>query len=125
MAGDEGLLGELLALEAALDARDPGPTGRDYADLLHPDAEELGSSGRRWDRAGLLSLLASAAAVDVRLRDASASLLGPGVALLTYMIDVPLPEGGKRSSLRSSVFLLDGGRWRLRFHQGTPIPVSS
>jgi hypothetical protein len=44
-----------------------------------------------------------------------AVLNGTSAVLLTYR---SFARSG--TTLRSSLWVLDGGRWRLRFHQGTP-----
>jgi ribonuclease HI len=41
--------------------------------------------------------------------------VGAEAVLLTYR-----SQGRTGSSLRSSLWVLDGTQWRLRFHQGTP-----
>ena len=43
------------------------------------------------------------------------SLKGTDTVLLTYR-----SYSRTGSALRSSLWVLDGGQWRLRFHQGTP-----
>jgi xylulose-5-phosphate/fructose-6-phosphate phosphoketolase len=42
------------------------------------------------------------------------------VALVTYRS--VSPDGSKFHSLRSSIWKIIDGRWRMAFHQGTPIP---
>jgi ribonuclease HI len=44
-----------------------------------------------------------------------ADRVGPNAVLLTYR---SFARSG--TTLRSSLWVLDGDRWRLRFHQGTP-----
>ena len=53
------------------------------------------------------------------LPDYSVELVAVDVALATYTSEVRYGdeiEVGRRSSL----WIKDGGRWKLRFHQGTP-----
>ena len=103
---------ELLLLDPAVRA-DPDR----LRELLHPDFLEFGASGRSWDVETIVEALAanpsppSQAPTDLRPVTVAAD-----VVLLTYRIE------GVRSSLRSSVWVRDTGSWRLRFHQGTPIP---
>ncbi|MCU1547706.1 MAG: ribonuclease family protein, partial [Arthrobacter sp.] len=83
--------------------------------LLHPDFTEIGSSGRLWTRDAMMMALEGNPGGATELELLSADLLGEGAVLLTY-------RSYERSgtALRSSLWVLDGSRWRLRFHQGTP-----
>jgi ribonuclease HI len=86
------------------------------AALLHPDFEEIGRSGRLWGRDAIVQEIAAddgaaAAGLDVLGTEA----LSPEIFLLTSRT-----VDARGSSLRSSLWLRVDGRWRLRFHQGTP-----
>jgi ribonuclease HI len=85
-------------------------------ELLHPDFLEFGASGRRWN----LEAVVEALAIDPSSPSQEPTELAPvhvadDVVLLTYRID-----GQDGASLRSSLWVREGGSWRLRFHQGTP-----
>ncbi|MDR6417306.1 ribonuclease HI family protein [Pseudarthrobacter sulfonivorans] len=103
------------ALERELagpDARsDIGRTGV----LLHPDFMEIGSSGRVWTRDAMMMAMEEDPGHHTELEILGADRIGTSAVLLTY-------RSYSRSGtvLRSSLWVLDGGRWRLRFHQGTP-----
>ncbi len=115
---------ELLLLELALARRDGAAVDGELADLIDADAREFGSSGRRWDRAGIVGLLdVGQDGADVVITDGSAEELGAGVVLVTYTISVTAPGGPVRRSLRSSIWVRRPGGWRLRFHQGTVMPA--
>jgi len=45
-----------------------------------------------------------------------------GVVLLTYFARTT-DDAGTRASLRSSLWKLVDGRWRMLFHQGTPTDI--
>jgi ribonuclease HI len=83
--------------------------------LLHPDFMEIGSSGRVWTRDAMMMALEEDPGQHNELEILSADRIGTGAVLLTY-------RSYSRSGtvLRSSLWVLDGSRWRLRFHQGTP-----
>ena len=104
---------EALERELAIpDARsDIGRTGV----LLHPDFMEIGSSGRVWTRDAMMMALEEDPGHHTELEILGADRIGTSAVLLTY-------RSYSRSGtvLRSSLWVLDGGRWRLRFHQGTP-----
>ena len=95
--------------------------------LLASDFSEIGASGQLYDRSTTVDgLLGEAPAVQARLpivQDFVAAELAEDVVLVTYRsireASDDLPE---RSTLRSSIWVLEGGNWRMRFHQGTIIP---
>ncbi len=112
----DALRSELLRLELALAQRRPEalPAGG-YEAVLHPAFHEVGASGRAWTREATLDALDGAPAVDVPIERFRVELLGPGIALATF------DTGGDRPARRVSVWVRDGGRWRVRFHQGSTL----
>lgn len=121
------LLHELTTLETELHSLD---TRRDVSrmdELLHPEFEEFGRSGRKYSREEALSEFGAetnyprVVATDFELAE-----LGKGVALLTYK-SAHRTESGEihQCTLRSSLWLRTNEGWRMRFHQGTPINDSS
>jgi ribonuclease HI len=90
---------------------DIGRTGQ----LLHPDFTEIGTAGRLWTRDAMMMSLEESPAGPVDLDVLSADRIGADTVLLTYR---SYSRAG--SALRSSLWVLDGEQWRLRFHQGTP-----
>lgn len=83
--------------------------------LLHPDFTEIGSSGRVWSRDELMMALEGNPGETAEIEVISAERLSSNTMLLNYR-----SYGRTGSALRSSIWLLDDGRWRLRFHQSTP-----
>lgn len=116
------LLQELQALEVEL--HHPGvPCDRARLEhLLHPRFSEIGRSGRAYDRATVLRYLAERTEIQATHSDAfEVSVVAPGVALLSYRSAFLRPDGSLEAhTLRSSVWVRDGGHWQLRYHQGTP-----
>lgn len=104
----EGLERELLGPEVRGDI---GRTGV----LLHPDFMEIGSSGRVWTRDAMMMALEEDPGERTELEILGADRIGTGAVLLTYR-----SYARSGTILRSSLWVLDNGRWRLRFHQGTP-----
>ncbi|MFK0007071.1 RNase H family protein [Paenarthrobacter sp. NPDC090520] len=82
--------------------------------LLHPEFAEIGQSGRFWTRDAMMVALEEDPGEHVELELLNADRLSENTILLNYR---SLSHAG--SALRSSVWLLDRGQWRLRFHQGT------
>lgn len=120
-AADDAAVGEVVVAERALlDPRVRGDRARVEA-LLHPDFVEFGSSGRRWDRASILAMLADEPATDGPVAEVDridAARLADDVVHLTYT--ARRPDGSLRR--RSAVWRRVDGRWLLYFHQGTPVP---
>ena len=86
-----------------------------------PDFVEFGRSGRRYERAEMLFDPDTQVEINVLLPlpDYSVELIAADVALATYKSEVRYGdeiEVGRRASL----WVKDGARWQLRFHQGTP-----
>jgi ribonuclease HI len=82
--------------------------------LLHPDFMEIGSSGRVWTRDPMMMALEEDPVERTELEVLGADRIGTGAVLLTYR-----SYAHSGTTLRSSLWVLDNGRWRLRFHQGT------
>ncbi|UAJ78071.1 ribonuclease HI family protein [Leifsonia sp. ZF2019] len=85
------------------------------AELLHPDFEEIGRSGRLWGRDEMLQALADEESAPIEFDVLNTASVADGVILLTART-----MDARGGSLRSSLWQRTGGRWRLRFHQGTP-----
>ena len=88
------------------------------AELLADSFVEFGSSGVTYSKAQIISALAAEPGAQISATDFSAHFVAHDVALLTY-------RGCRHSiqhvfSLRSSIWQLQAGRWRILFHQGTP-----
>jgi ribosomal protein S18 acetylase RimI-like enzyme len=90
------------------------------AGLLHDDFREFGASGQVRDRNSVAKALAAEPGDGGEAHDVDAVRLADDVVLLTYELRTPA-----RPALRSSVWVRDGGTWRIRFHQGTPSPSRS
>ena len=115
------ILQELQALEIEL--HHPGvrcSCGR-LERLLHPEFHEVGRSGRLYSRETVVNFLAAQDSQPLVASEAfSVSVLGPGVASLTYR-SAHVEQGTKlvNHTLRSSIWLKAGMGWQLRYHQGT------
>jgi ribonuclease HI len=85
------------------------------AAILHPDFEEIGLSGRLWGRDAIVQALAAEEPQSVDLEVLGTESLTPETILLTART-----TDARGSALRSSLWVRVNGRWRIRFHQGTP-----
>lgn len=102
-----------LRLQTSATRKDAAAT----AELLSADFREFGACGRIWDRAAILAELVAETPCDIRSDNFVCQQLAPNLALLTYTAATPA-----RRTLRSSLWRLEGDRWRVLFHQGTVIP---
>ena len=108
------LTGDRLAmfrdLETRLHRSDVRSSPSLAAELIADDFLEFGKSGRVYDKATILAAMQREpprGPIDVE--DFAARELAPGVVLVTY----------RGSALRSSIWVLQDGKWRMAFHQGT------
>lgn len=119
---DTPLLQDLQALEHELHHPGVGCTRQRLEQLLHPAFHEVGRSGRRYDRATVIDILAAMTTPrDVVPTDHAVTRLAADCALLTYRSALQGEDGRlDQWSLRSSIWRLTGDRWQLYYHQGTP-----
>lgn len=109
----------LLAHLSDLELRAMRAAGADNAvidALLADDFFEFGRSGARWDKTGILGMSRSAN-THAEATGFTLTRLGTEHALLTY---TSTPPDGTQPTLRSSIWSLRDGAWRMVFHQGTP-----
>lgn len=85
------------------------------------DSVEFGQSGRSYGREALLAIAADTS-IDaiLPLKHLNARHLASDVILVTYVSETTV-AGSALKANRSSIWSFQDGRWRLRFHQGTPM----
>lgn len=86
--------------------------------LLHADFTETGSGGEVYDRATIIEMMTTGAPGEVVIRDFAATHLSSEIALVTYR---SIGTSGQEAR-RTSIWVLEDGRWQLRHHQGTRVP---
>jgi len=90
----------------------------EVAMLLADEFIEFGSSGRIYDKQEIIRLLQQEqGGTQCTLADFSARKLAADVALVTYRVV-------ESRTIRSSIWRLEDGRWRMVFHQGTKTDVA-
>jgi hypothetical protein len=87
--------------------------------VLADDFFEFGRSGRTYERDVVLGVPAQDIDIELPLEDFAVHSVAENVVLVTYVSNVQYEtlEVGNRSSL----WVHEDGRWKLRFHQGTPV----
>lgn len=89
--------------------------------ILHPDFDEVGMSGRIYSREEILSTEADDLEIELPLDGYRMDLVDEDVALVRYVSRDRI-GGETRIAERSSLWINTNEGWRLRFHQGTPVP---
>jgi hypothetical protein len=119
----EEIVSQLLRLEQKL--LDPA-VRRDrsrVSELLAEDFVEFGSSGRVWTRDRILDLLATEEYVPPAIKDFECRQISSEAMLATYRaVRVDTLTGTRTVTLRSSIWKMESGAWRILFHQGTRVP---
>jgi uncharacterized protein (TIGR02246 family) len=91
-------------------------------ELLAEDFVEFGASGRVWTRDQIVELLETEDLQPPALDAFECRILAPTVALVTYRtVRTDAQTGTRTVALRNSVWVEHDGKWRMRFHQGTPV----
>ncbi|UTT67405.1 DUF4440 domain-containing protein [Janibacter sp. CX7] len=115
---DDATLTTVLDLERELQSPETRADSGRVRDLLAPDFEEVGASGRVWDRDSILAMLESEAAEhdssSIEIDDLRARVIAPGVIRVSWT-----SAQGERRARRTSIWCAREGGWRQVHHQGT------
>lgn len=84
--------------------------------MIHDAFKEFGSSGRVYQKASIIAMMTREAPGEITIRDFRVLKLSEEAVLLTYR-----SVGQSGDVRRSSIWVNQDGRWRIIFHQGTPI----
>ncbi|WP_299497153.1 DUF4440 domain-containing protein [uncultured Shewanella sp.] len=124
----EHVIETLITLEKACIQADIRASKSALADLIDDDFIEIPCSGIPFNKASALSRIPNELPPKFTQQDYALTMLAPNVALLTYQASITKERGSQVSySMRSSIWRFKVGRWRMCFHQGTPIgtPIST
>lgn len=110
-------LAEVMALERALQTAAVRSDPARLAELMAPDFEEIGASGRMWDLPSILEMLSTEddETPEIEVHELTGHELSDGVVLLRWQ---SLRDG--RRVHRTSLWQRREVGWRLVHHQGTP-----
>ncbi len=124
VTNEGALLDEIRRLEERLHEPEVRASKELLSRLLADSFIEIGSSGRIYDKATIISeLLNEPKSGDlgrVIAHEYTLRTLGADLVLLTYLSERHLTAGIVRRSRRSSLWQHFDGSWRMIFHQGTP-----
>ncbi len=93
-------------------------------ELLAEEFREFGRSGTVYTKAEILAFLQEEKEVFVTMKEFACEIVAEGVALVTYRSERAESSGETLAALRSSLWVWRGGRWKMVFHQGTPLSVT-
>ena len=116
MTNDDTLENHLREFEEDLLQPDVRKSAR-VAELLADEFVEFGSSGRTYNKSQTLAALSQETPTQVTLLEFRLRLLADKIALVTYRTH--RHSEPSVDALRSSIWKLDDGQWRIVFHQGT------
>ncbi|MFE7034335.1 DUF4440 domain-containing protein [Streptomyces sp. NPDC057621] len=117
-AVEAAVAGELRLLDPEV-RRSPELVGA----LLHPDFHEFGASGRHWDRAAIIDMLATETEAETGAAPVSTSRMR-GVQLSADVVHLTFDTQDNGLHVhRSSLWRRSDDGWLLYFHQGTPFTV--
>lgn len=112
----------LIEQEIALHQYEIRQSKADIAQLIHGDFREVGESGISYDHQSIIEMMASEQPSNgfIHSQDYECIQLEESVQLLLYK-SASVDELGKSSHFakRSSVWVLNGTQWQLKYHQGT------
>ncbi len=92
------------------------------ADLIDDEFIEVGSSATLYNKAEVIRWLSSENQSERIGSSFKARPLSEELILLTYISSIKDPSiSSIKKAMRSSVWRLANGQWRMIFHQGTPI----
>lgn len=121
---NDKLLSQIRFMEETLASAEVRASRALMASLLSDEFREIGASGRVFDKAEILELLAGEPGDDAyQVDELRVTALAEDTCLATYLIP-SRTEGAavKPGSNRSSIWRMEDGVWRILFHQGTRLP---
>ncbi len=87
--------------------------------LIADDFAEFGASGGIWYKVDVVKHLPDQPFIPRTISEFAVKQLSPDTALVTYHCHTGSIT--PFTSLRSSIWRLQGDRWQMVFHQGTPV----
>lgn len=105
----------IIAQETALLGADARRDPARLEQLIHPDFDEIGRTGKDWEREEVIRVLQTVPDQTESIDFGRVIELAPGVAHVTFRT-----TDDRGTVRRSSIWLQEEGMWRQRYHQGTP-----
>ena len=112
----------IFQLEEKLQRPDVRKSVKELDDLISENLTEFGSSGQVYTKKDVLINLPVSPEIKFTMTDFRINILGENIVQSLFKTEKTNLENGKMTnSLRSSLWRNEGGKWRMLFHQGTPL----
>ena len=85
-----------------------------YLEILHPDYEEHGQSGKKWKKEDYINIKLDASVYEIEQNECI--LLSDEARLSKYVL---FNKSTQVRTNKSSIWVLYNGDWKMIFHQGT------
>jgi hypothetical protein len=118
------LLNTLIELEKSLHTTTIKSSKEKLNDLLHDEFEEIGTSGKIYNKSQIIEALTTETHSKIQASDFELRMLSKDIAKLKYKTSSSLGNGIARTTLRTSIWKQEQDRWKMIFHQGTAISAS-
>ena len=116
---------ELAAREPIFHRPEFGTSRHDFDAMLDPDFWEVGASGRVYSRQFVLDTLEQRHKSPVMERLTVSDFACRRVAADVYLVSYQLEQDGGRLSRRSTLWRNSAEGWKILYHQGTLISIST
>jgi hypothetical protein len=90
-------------------------------DLIDDHFIEIGSSAKFFNKKDVIEWLAQVEEIEWAGSDFAARPLADGMILLTYISSSITSDSPAKKAMRSSIWRQQNNKWRMIFHQGTPM----
>ena len=115
------LLDLLVDMERGLHRKSIRRSKEKLNELLHDNFEEIGSSGKIYNKDQIIEELFNETPFTINASDFELRMFSEDIAQLKYKIKNTASNTLTRTSLRSSIWKNEGSKWKMVFHQGTVV----
>lgn len=115
------LLDLLVDLERGLHRKSIRRSKEKLNDLLDDDFEEIGASGKVYNKDQIIEELLNETPFAINASDFELRMFSEDIAQLRYKSKNSASDNITRTTLRSSIWKNEGSKWKMVFHQGTVV----
>jgi len=115
------LLDLLVDLERGLHRKSIRRSKEKLNECLHDDFEEIGSSGKIYNKDQIIEELLNETPFTINASDFELKMFSEDIAQLKYKTQNTASNNLTHTTLRSSIWKNEGSKWKMVFHQGTVV----
>ena len=119
------LLNLLIDLEKSLHRSSTRKSVEKLDELLHDDFEEIGASGKTYNKNQIMEELIKETPLTIHASDFELRMFSEEIVQLKYRTKNTAGTESKPVTLRSSIWKYEGTKWKMVFHQGTVVQTGS